>query len=114
MLQFIQMRFKRVTTSLIARQEAFREYRKRNLVFWSLFLGFIPVVVFLAVPLGRRLNSEGVAQIVSAVWFMVVVAAGIWRLNWECPRCGKNFYRKWWYKNAFAMRCVNCGYRPGE
>jgi hypothetical protein len=108
------MRFKRVTTSLIARKEALQEYRKRNLVFWSLFLGLVPVVVFVAVPLGRWLNSDSVAQIVATAGFMAIVAAGIWRENWKCPRCNQNFYRKWWYKNAFAMRCVNCGYRPGE
>ena len=108
------MRFNRVTASLIARKEALQEYRKRNLVFVGLLLGWIPAVVYVAVPLGRRMNSDGVAQILTAGWFMATVAAGIWRLNWQCPRCGKNFYRKWWYKNAFAMRCVNCGYRPGE
>ena len=108
------MRFKQVTTSLIARKEALWEYRKRNLVFVTFVVGLIPVTLFVAVPLGKLLNSNGAAQIVVTGWFMALVAAAIWRLNWTCPRCDKNFYRKWWYKNAFAMRCVNCGYRPGE
>src|SRR6187549_765721 len=73
-LQFYYMRFKRITTSLIARREALLEYRKRNLVFWSLFLSGLPVIGFVAVPLGRRLNSESVAQIVATGWFMVIVA----------------------------------------
>jgi hypothetical protein len=99
---------------MIARREALYEYRKRNLVFWSLFLGCLPVIWFIAIPLGRWLNSESVAQIVATGWFLAIVATGIWRLDWKCPRCNKNFYRRWWYKNAFAMRCVNCGYKPGE
>lgn len=108
------MRFKRVTASLIARREALREYRKRNFVFWSLFLGWLPAVLLIALPLGRVLNSDRVAQAVIAVWFIALVAAAIWRLSWECPRCDKSFYHKWWYNNAFARRCVNCGYKPGE
>src|SRR5689334_22677848 len=107
------MTFKRDMASLTAK-EVLREYRTRNIVFWSLFLGWIPVVLFVAVPLGRRLNSDSVSQIVTAGWFMAVIAATIWRLNWACPRCNKNFYRKWWYNNALTMRCVNCGYRPGD
>ena len=99
---------------MIARKEELQEYRKRNILFWVLFLGFIPAAVFVALPLGRLLNSNGVAEVLIAGWFMGVVAAAIWRLNWTCPRCNKNFYRRWWYKNAFAIRCVNCGYRPGE
>ncbi len=99
---------------MIARQEALWEYRKRNLVFWSLALSGFFAILYVAVPLGRWLNSEGVAQILSTAWFLGIVATGIWRLNWKCPRCNKNFYRKWWYQNAFAMRCVHCGYRPGE
>lgn len=115
-LQLIRycMRFKRVTASVISRKEAHREYRKRNLVFFVLFLGWIPFVSLVAIPLGRQLNSDWLAETMSVSWFCGVIAAAIWRLNWRCPRCDKKFYTKWWYKNAVAMRCVNCSYKPGE
>ena len=108
------MRFKRVTSSLIAKKEAEREYRKRNVVFFALFLGWIPFSVFIAVPLGKELNADWLSETLIFGWFLAIFVSAIWRLNWECPRCNKSFYKKWWYNNAAAMRCVNCGYKPGE
>ena len=97
---------------MIMKKEALREYRKRNVVFWVLFLGWVPVIMLVAIPLGRMLNSNVVTETLITAWFMGVVAATIWRLRWECPRCSKPFYTKW-YHNAFATKCVYCGYRPG-
>jgi ribosomal protein S27AE len=108
------MRFKRVTTQQINKREALHEYRKRNLVFFVLFLGWVPFGVCVVGPLGRYFNSEGLARALVTVWFMAIAASAIWRLNWICPRCGKKFYTKWWYKNVATLKCVNCGYRPGE
>lgn len=104
----------RVTTSVIARIESLREYRKRNLVFWGLFLGFLPGVLIIAIPLGRRLNSNQVAGTIIVVWFIAALIAAVWRLSWKCPRCSKSFYSKWWYNNAFTTKCVNCGFRPAK
>ena len=108
----INMRVKRVTTAMISRKEELREYRTRNLVFWGLFLGLIPSVLLIAIPLGKQLNSDRVAGAVLVGWLFATFAAAIWRLRWKCPRCNKSFYSKWWYNNAFTTKCVNCGYRP--
>jgi len=108
------MRFKRVTTQQINKRESLIEYRKRNLVFWGLFVLWIPYGVLVVGPLGRYFNSEVLAGTLVTLWFIAIFVAGIWRLNWICPRCNKKFYTKWWYKNTFAMRCVYCGYRRGE
>ena len=98
----------------INNEDAVWEYRKSNLVFWVLFLSYVPGILFVAGPLGRVLNSETTSQLIAASWFAGIVAAALWRLNYVCPHCGERFYYRWWYKSAFAVRCVNCGLRPAE
>lgn len=93
---------------------AAREYHKRNLVFWGLFAAYVPVMVFILIPLVRVLNFPNAAGLLAIVWFAAVAAAGIWRTNWNCPRCGERFYRKWWYTNSFSTKCVHCGFRPAK
>lgn len=95
-----------------AEHTAAREYYKRNLVFWVLFIGWLPVMVFIVIPVARVLNFPNAANGLALIFFAAVMAAGIWRANWNCPRCGERFYRKWWYTNSFSTKCVHCGFRP--
>ena len=93
-------------------KEALREYRKRNFIFWGLFLGLFPAVVFVAPELARLFNSNEAAFTILTVWAIAMVVAGFWRGSYRCPRCRKRFYYKWWYKDAFTTKCVHCRYRP--
>ena len=98
----------------ISNEEAVWEYRKRNFIFWGPFLSFVPGILYVADPLGRLLNSETTSQLITVSWFAGIVVSALWRLSYICPHCGERFYYKWWYKNAFAMRCVHCRLRPAE
>jgi Zn ribbon nucleic-acid-binding protein len=91
-----------------------REYQKRNLIFWGLFLGYVPGVLLIGIPLGRLLNFKEATGLIALAWMLSAVIAGIWRVRWKCPRCQKGFYTRWWYYHTFATKCVNCGFRPAE
>ena len=93
---------------------AAREYYKRNIVFWGLFLSYVPLMIFILIPLVRTFNSRNAAGMLAMFFFAGVGAAAIWRNNWRCPRCGERFYRKWLYTNSFSTKCVHCGFRPAK
>lgn len=84
------------------------EYRKRNTLFWLVFLGFMPGVLLIGIPLSRLLNVDNVAGLVAIIWMVAFVITGNYRAFWRCPRCRKPFFHKWWYHNFFARKCVHC------
>jgi len=91
-----------------------REYRKRNLVFFGLFIGYMPGLALIGGGLNRFFGVQKWLGWVALVWLVTWMIAGAWRMDWNCPRCHKKFYRKWWMGNAFALRCVHCRFRPGD
>jgi ribosomal protein S27AE len=94
--------------------ESRRDYRRRNLIFWGLFLSFIPATLLIDATLGRLINPTWAAELITTAWFAGVIATGIWRLNFECPRCGKKFYTKHWFRQPFTTKCVHCHFRPAD
>jgi len=91
-----------------------REYQKRNVLFWGLFAGYIPVVVIVGIPLGRVFDFKEMPGLIALAWMLAFGIVGIYRTMWKCPRCHKRFYYKWWYHNAFTRKCLHCGFRPAE
>ena len=41
-------------------------------------------------------------------WAVAAIVAGQAPIRWPCPRCGKPFHSTFWFRNAFAKRCVHC------
>ena len=94
-------------------ERSLRDYRRRNLIFWGLFLGMVPATLLIATPLGRLFNSNWIAETIATAWFAAVAGATIWRMNFECPRCGEMFYtKKWIFRQPFTRKCVHCEFRP--
>jgi len=88
--------------------EQWLEYRKRNKLFWLVFLTYAPGVAWIGVPLSRLLRYEYVISFVAVIWMVAVMITASYRSFWKCPRCHKSFFHKWWYYNFFAGKCVNC------
>src|SRR5438270_2757829 len=84
------------------------EYRKRNRLFWFVFLTYIPAVLLIGLPLSWLFHSKLVAGIVAIMWAVAFMVTGNYRSYWKCPRCHKPFFQKWWYHHAFVERCVHC------
>ena len=98
---------------------AWRDLRRRRIIFWAVFLSYIPGVwaIFFAVglPLSALTGIEpdhfGLA--IASCWMAAFAVTG-WRLGlFSCPRCHKRFFATWWYHNPFARKCLNCGLPNG-
>jgi hypothetical protein len=90
--------------------ETWRQFRKWRLIFWCMWLGYIPAMIAMvmlwSLVFPRRDDS-----------FAPFVFFGGWALLWlgaahrawgiRCPRCGNRFFVKW-YHNQFARRCLHC------
>jgi hypothetical protein len=94
--------------------QQWRDYRRlRNQALLAIF-GIIPVGLLMQL-LGRLFGTARVTDFVSAAiilaWFFAALFTGARVTVWPCPRCGKNFGFKWWYKNSalIARRCAHCG-----
>jgi hypothetical protein len=95
---------------------AWRRYRRSRLGFWILFLLFLPVMALS----GRLFERVGIGQgnvlLVAFVWMILFLVEGYRKGNFECPRCGQLFFRKFdsrpwradWVYNPFARRCMHC------
>lgn len=82
---------------------------------WAVFLSYIPGVftIFLVVglPLSAltRIKADYFGYAVATCWIAAYGVAGVRAAWFPCPRCGKPFFARWWYRNPFARQCVHCG-----
>ena len=92
----------------MADQTQWRDLRRRQRIVWLVFLSYIPGIVILSIPLEALFDSETPVFVVAVLWFVALAVASGYMENWKCPRCGKPFFRTWWYHNTFAQRCIHC------
>ena len=94
---------------------AWRDCRKRTIIFWIVFLGYMPgvgVIFFavgpsLAALTGIKLNDSGI--MIAFCWMVAFAITGFRLSLFRCPRCGQSFFWGSWYTNTFARKCVHCG-----
>jgi hypothetical protein len=89
--------------------DPWQEYRKRRNLALFAFLGYMPVAFVFALVTIRLFHTTTPAFIAASSWMMFHVVASMRFTSVRCPRCHKWFFRKWWYHNGFARRCVHCG-----
>ena len=80
-----------------------RDYRRRARLMWIVCLSCLPLYYFF--------HATGTP---ADIWFVIYVAAVIWREFWRCPLCGNNFFCNPAYRNSFTHKCVNCSLRKWE
>src|SRR6516225_5111410 len=83
------------------------DYRKRQRLVWAIALTYIPGVLVLGVPVSKLFNSEAPMIVVAFAWMIAFAGTGVYYSSWKCPRCGKPFFKSWYY-NSFARRCLHC------
>ena len=84
------------------------EYRKRRNLAIFAFLGYVPIVFLIALAGLHLLQSMTPGFVAAVGWMIFAWVAGFRVERFKCPRCGKCFFAKWWYHNAFARRCLHC------
>lgn len=78
-------------------QRRWREYRKRNRLFWVIALTYLPSLAITSILLSRTLGSQEPVYpvyMVAILWLIAFTVAGFHRNNLRCPRCGRPFFRK--------------------
>ena len=87
---------------------AWANYRRRRLVAFLLFVGYLPAVLAIAIPLKRVTGSDewmaAVAFCWMAAWGFSIIRLGSFR----CPRCGKGFHVSGMFGNPLARNCLHC------
>ena len=94
---------------------AWRDYRKRTIVFWVVFLSYVPGVAAIFFAIGPSLAAltgikpDNIGMMIALCWMIAFAIAGFRLSLFRCPRCGEPFFSTWWYGNLFARQCVHCG-----
>jgi len=94
---------------------AWRDYRKRILVFWAVFLGYMPGVLVLFFGIGLPISAligikpDYFFYPLAGSWMLAFLIASLRAGLFCCPRCGKWFFATWWYRNPLTRKCVHCG-----
>ncbi len=94
---------------------AWREFRKRRLIFWAIFLGYIPGVLIIWIAIGLPVSAlTGIKPDyffypIALCWLFMFLIASLRVGLFRCPRCHKWFFATWWYHNPFARKCAHCG-----
>jgi hypothetical protein len=94
---------------------AWRDFRRRRLIYWVVFLGYVPGAFALFVGVGLPISAFiGIAPdyffyAIAGSWMLAWLISGLRARLFPCPRCHKWFFATWWYSNPFARKCVHCG-----
>ena len=92
--------------------EVIEIYRKRDRTLLFGALAIVLIIVGLIFPDITRefLQKYKTAfAVVIIVWFMALIISTFSWAFAKCPRCGGMFFAKWYFGNAFALKCVHCG-----
>ena len=92
--------------------EAWRDRRKRMLVFKAMQIAFFPLLVVLTICV--EYADVPSSMIAIPVWFAGYIATGVWLNRFRCPRCGKLYYWRVQLKGAAERQkkwrnCHWCG-----
>jgi hypothetical protein len=89
--------------------DPWEEYRRRRN--WAVLAGagYVPVVLLAVREAERSPQTVPLCIVVGGGWLAFLIVTGTRCEYFKCPRCGKPFFAKWWYHNAFARRCLHCG-----
>lgn len=89
-------------------EEQWKDYRRRRRWFWIAFLGYLPGVPLIGMPLGYLFSSEKAVMVVAIAWMAAIAITSYRAGAWRCPRCGETYFAKPWISNPLARRCLHC------
>ncbi len=90
---------------------SWRDYRRRRITFWIVFLGGGPFVVLVGAAVTRLSPSSAGVVATWVVWAACFAVSSNRLLRWRCPRCGERFFWAGPIHFGLARRCMHCGLR---
>jgi hypothetical protein len=93
-------------------QKEWREYRRRRNFFFAIFL-FGLFVIYFVVSVSAYI-APALSHLLFPLFFAWPILSLIFLLrfhNWECPMCGKLFFKmsRWTPSPVMQTKCNNCG-----
>ena len=98
-------------STLTHNQSSWQEYRRRRLWFFVIWLTYVPGVFVLGYPLTWLFGSDIPIYVVAGAWMLAFIVSANYMESFCCPRCHDAFFRKFWFHNPLARRCVHCGFQ---
>jgi hypothetical protein len=89
-------------------QRQWEEYRERQVIFWLVFIAYLPAMILLTEISKRVFQNESVVFAGFCVFALGWGFCGYRLSFWKCPRCAKSFHLTWWWQNIFATKCLHC------
>src|SRR5215831_18453664 len=98
-----------------SRSAQWADCRRRDRLFWTVCLTFLPANLVIGSILSRLPHSDIAIGVLGVMWMLAFATTHLYRISWKCPRCHKPFFYRTVYLNIFAEKCVHCRlpkYRP--
>lgn len=98
--------------------KAWRDRRRRMIVFKTAQISFFPLILVLWFVSSRHPDWGRVILAVPA-WFVAYMAAGVWLNLFRCPRCGRLYYwrvqlKGYTQRQARSRDCHYCGLQQDQ
>jgi len=74
--------------------QAWKQYKRRRLALWLVFLSYLPGMVFLTWVL-TKLHLGDDLEYLFLLWAGAFMLASARLISWRCLRCGKFYHLKW-------------------
>jgi uncharacterized Tic20 family protein len=80
---------------------AWRDYRKHTIIFWIVFLSYIPGVAAIFLTIGPSLAAltgiklDNIGMMIALCWMVAFAIASFRMSQFRCPRCEKRFFATW-------------------
>ena len=94
---------------------AWRDLRRRELLFWSFVLSYVPgiLLIIVVVNVFERDAPEHIGIYFSAAWLTGFVETSLYHQNFRCPRCHRFFFRRYMLVDPYSRNCVHCNLACG-
>lgn len=93
--------------------QAWKEYRKRNYIFWGAFLGFPFFGIIVSIVWEWLFSKSNWIVLVFLPYMAFYFHAGVKRGTFKCPRCEHLFHARgnslFSFHNPYTGKCMNCG-----
>lgn len=74
-----------------------------------MFVVGLPCAAVVGMTLKQVFSSDLAVMVVGGVWMLTFFVTIADATDWLCPRCGKAYFKTWWWHNALTPRCMHCG-----
>jgi len=89
--------------------DVWRDFRRRRRWHYGVLFGGILAVPLLSIPFeGLFADPETPYFAATAIWLAATVVTEVWLSLVKCPRCGRPFFRSFWFQHLLLYDCIHC------